>query len=148
MGDRIALLRQGRLVQLGTAEDLYLRPASLFAAGFFSELNTFEGHARNGALDTPLGTFAAPGLADGTPATAAVRQTGFDFSQMREGIEVRLISRRYLGEEELVEFIVAGADQPVRARVRCGSLSPNAREVWISLRKSDVLVFETRAENA
>ncbi len=42
MGDRIALLRDGALVQLGTAEDLYHRPASIFAAGFFSEINVFE----------------------------------------------------------------------------------------------------------
>ena len=42
MGDRIALLKGGRLVQAGRAEELYLKPANLFVAGFFSELNVFE----------------------------------------------------------------------------------------------------------
>ena len=42
MGDRIALLKNGRLVQVGKAEELYQRPVDLFAAGFFSELNVFE----------------------------------------------------------------------------------------------------------
>src|SRR5690349_474202 len=55
MGDRIALLKDGRLVQVGTAEELYNSPASLFAAGFFSEVNIFEARALNGAVDTPLG---------------------------------------------------------------------------------------------
>jgi multiple sugar transport system ATP-binding protein len=34
LGDRIALLRDGRVVQVGTPEDLYERPASPFAAAF------------------------------------------------------------------------------------------------------------------
>ncbi len=41
MGDRIALLKDGRLEQSGRAEELYLQPADLFVAGFFSELNVF-----------------------------------------------------------------------------------------------------------
>src|SRR5690606_35249804 len=41
LGDRIALLRGGLLVQVGTAEELYSRPADMFAAGFFSEINIF-----------------------------------------------------------------------------------------------------------
>src|SRR5690606_8630909 len=42
LGDRIALLKSGRLVQIGRAQELYLNPADLFVAGFFSELNLFE----------------------------------------------------------------------------------------------------------
>jgi lactose/L-arabinose transport system ATP-binding protein len=34
LADRIAILDQGRVVQFGTAEELYERPASLFVAGF------------------------------------------------------------------------------------------------------------------
>jgi len=35
MADRIALLQDGRLVQIGTPEELYRKPKTLFAAGFF-----------------------------------------------------------------------------------------------------------------
>ena len=55
LGDRIALLKSGRLVQAGRAEELYLRPADLFVAGFFSELNVFEARVRDGMADTPVG---------------------------------------------------------------------------------------------
>ena len=48
LGDRIALLKSGRLVQAGRAEELYLKPADLFVAGFFSELNVFESRVRGG----------------------------------------------------------------------------------------------------
>ena len=39
MGDRIAVMRAGRLVQAGKAEALYRNPADLFVARLFSEIN-------------------------------------------------------------------------------------------------------------
>ena len=45
LGDRIALLQRGRLEQVGTPEELYERPASLFAATFVGRANVFRGPA-------------------------------------------------------------------------------------------------------
>jgi iron(III) transport system ATP-binding protein len=148
MGDRIALLKAGRLVQAGRAEDLYLKPRDLFAAGFFSELNLFEGKVRGGMVDTPVGRVEAAGLADGISVTVAVRLSGFDVNETGGETEARIISRRYLGVVELIEFALPGGEKHARARIRCGALSPDARDIWLSLRKSDVLVFETGDENA
>ncbi len=39
LGDRIAVMRAGRLVQAGKAEELYRNPADLFVARLFSEIN-------------------------------------------------------------------------------------------------------------
>ena len=49
---------------------------------------------------------------------------------------------------ELLELAVSGAEMPVRARVRSGALSSQARDIWVTPRKSDVLVFESQRENA
>lgn len=43
MSDRIAVLRDGQLVQVGTPEDLYERPASTYVARFLGESNIFSG---------------------------------------------------------------------------------------------------------
>lgn len=43
LGDRIALLQAGRLEQVGTPDDLYERPVSLFAATFVGRANVFRG---------------------------------------------------------------------------------------------------------
>ena len=43
MSDRIALLRHGRITQLGTPEELYRQPNSQFAAEFIGASNIFEG---------------------------------------------------------------------------------------------------------
>lgn len=148
MGDRIALLKGGRLVQAGRAEELYLKPANLFVAGFFSELNVFQARVKDRAADTPVGKVSADGVAEGSIATVAVRMAGFDVSESAGEIEARIVSRRYLGVVELIELAVSGADKPLRARIRCGALSSKAKDIWLSLRKSDVLVFETGDENA
>ncbi|PSJ58609.1 ABC transporter ATP-binding protein [Pseudaminobacter soli (ex Li et al. 2025)] len=148
MADRIALLKGGKLVQTGSAEELYLRPANLFVAGFFSELNVFEGRVRDQFVDTPVGKVAAPGIQDGLAASVAVRLTGFDVNETAGEVQARILSRRFLGVVELLELAVPGAEVPVRARIRCGALSAKARDIWLSLRKSDVLLFETQRENA
>ena len=44
IGDRIALLREGTLEQVGSPQDLYSRPKTLFAARFFSDVNELPGH--------------------------------------------------------------------------------------------------------
>lgn len=148
MGDRIALLKDGRLMQVGRAEDLYQRPIDLFVAGFFSELNVFQSRAQAGSAETPVGRTAAQGFADGQNVTVAVRMSGFDVDETSGETQARILSRRYLGVVELLDLAVQGTDTPVRARVRCGALSSQARDIFLSLRPSDVLVFETRAENA
>lgn len=43
MSDRIAVFKDGRIRQVGTAEEIYERPSSLFVANFIGESNTFEG---------------------------------------------------------------------------------------------------------
>ncbi len=147
MGDRIALLRDGRLVQAGTAQELYSSPADLFAAGFFSELNILSARVSSGELDTPLGRFEARGHAEGAAAQLALRLSAFDLSEKGGDIQARILSRRFLGVVELVELAVDGLDVPLRARVRCGALSGSRREIWLTVRRSDVLVFESVEEN-
>ena len=65
LGDRIAVMRAGRLVQVGKAEELYRNPADLFVARLFSEINEIPFTVAGGALRTPIGTFVVPELADG-----------------------------------------------------------------------------------
>lgn len=148
MGDRIALLKRGRLVQVGRAQDLYLRPADLFTAGFFSELNVFEARAEQGAALTPVGRVDAAGIADGTPVTVAIRTTGFDLNDEAGAVMARILSRHYLGVVEMVDLALQGYEQPVRVRVRCGVVPEDRRDIWLTPRTSDVLVFESRRESA
>ncbi len=148
LGDRIALLRDGKVVQVGTGYDFYHQPKNLFVAGFFSELNTIFGVARNGKVDTPLGTFDAAGFTDGTQLVVAVRLAGIEVNEGSDGIQARVLSRRFLGVVEMVELAVAGIETPVWARLRCGTLDPKLTDIRLFIRESDVLVFERQSESA
>ncbi|WP_377288608.1 ABC transporter ATP-binding protein [Rhizobium sp. SG2393] len=142
MGDRIALLKDGRLIQHGTADELYRQPKSLFAAGFFSEINEFDCVVRGGRVETPLGTVQAPGFAEGVPLSAAVRLSSVTVSERGGAIPARILSRRFLGVVELLNFAVPGSETPVRARVRADDLPQGLREVTLSVDDRDILLFE------
>ena len=62
MADRIALMREGRIEQLGTPAALYLSPASRFVATFLGEVNRLPARIHAGRAETPIGTAAMPGL--------------------------------------------------------------------------------------
>ncbi|HEV3408252.1 MAG TPA: ABC transporter ATP-binding protein [Gaiellaceae bacterium] len=58
IADRIALMRDGTIVQTGTAEHLYFRPASRWAAEFVGAGNFVPGRLRPEGVETALGVFA------------------------------------------------------------------------------------------
>lgn len=142
MADRIALLKDGRLVQVGTSDDLYRRPRDLFTAGFFSEINEFCGTVRGGLVETPLGRAKAPHLADGTAVSIAVRLSGVNVLEEGGTIPARIVSRRFLGVVELLSLAVPGSDQVVRARIRADQLGQGLRDVTLRVNQQDILVFE------
>ena len=83
MSDRICLMNQGRIEQLGTPSDLYFRPRTLFAADFLGESNLLEGTVQR--ID---GSEAEITLArDGSRAHAAVH------APLAAGSKVRVMVR-------------------------------------------------------
>jgi iron(III) transport system ATP-binding protein len=77
-GDRIAVLDHGRLAQVGTPAELYLRPRTAFVADFMGSTNLLTGTIveRNGDLlqvDTSVGRLAARSDASLSPASSKVQ---------------------------------------------------------------------------
>ena len=66
LGDRLAVMRDGVLQQLGTPADLYERPQNLFVAGFIGApaMNFVMGDVADGSLRSALGTIALSDLGD------------------------------------------------------------------------------------
>ena len=142
MADRIALLRDGRLVQCGTSDDLYRRPVDLFAASFFSEINRFQAVVEEGHIVTPVGRMPVSGFAEGAAVEAAVRLADVRLSQNDGAVPARIISRRFLGVVEMLELAVPNAERPVRARIRADQLPPGLRDITLDVNERDILVFE------
>jgi iron(III) transport system ATP-binding protein len=129
LGDRIAVMADGRLVQVGSAEDLYAQPSTLFVARLFSEINELPVRVAGGAVDTPIGRVPAPGLAEGAAAVMCVRErtvrlTAFDGDWMPPPqtptgrvLAGRVVMHRFLGDVCLCEVAVEGFETRLKARV-------------------------------
>ena len=74
MSDRIGVMSNGKLQQVGTAKDIYTRPKNRFVASFVGETNFLHGVAEAGALRLGTGErVAVAGLRAGGEATVIVR---------------------------------------------------------------------------
>jgi len=75
VADRVAILRDGRIEQIGTPEEIYDHPASPFVYDFLGNVNLFSGRLKDGAVVISGTEFAAPETAGGpdTDAIAFVR---------------------------------------------------------------------------
>jgi putative spermidine/putrescine transport system ATP-binding protein len=72
LADRVAVLRDGRLVQIAPPQELYDRPADAFVAGFIGRTNLIDGRVvAPDAVDTAIGRIVTP--AHAMPMGAAVR---------------------------------------------------------------------------
>jgi iron(III) transport system ATP-binding protein len=75
ISDRVAVMRAGRIEQVSTPDELYLRPANRFVASFVGEANLLVGEVRHGEVQTLAGRFRAGDgmLADGSRAEVLLR---------------------------------------------------------------------------
>jgi spermidine/putrescine transport system ATP-binding protein len=99
IADRIVVMNQGRIEDMGAPDAVYLTPRSLFAAGFMGEINMIPGAVRaaEGAaitVETPLGLVRLPracfARAEPAPATAVtvcIRPEHFRESLDRKPLE-------------------------------------------------------------
>jgi sulfate transport system ATP-binding protein len=50
VSDRVAILRDGRIEQIGTPEEIYDKPASPFVYDFLGNVNLFSGRVKDGSV--------------------------------------------------------------------------------------------------
>jgi len=88
MGDRIALMQDGRLVQFGAPEDLWQRPATPFVSDFFGDELALKILARHSVGATPLESGDSRGLARLGPETSLKDALAAMVSSGRDAIAV------------------------------------------------------------
>lgn len=80
MGDRLAVMHQGRLEQVGSPEQVFQSPASRFTAEFMGGSSFIRGEVAEGGILTELGLLEQPvGLPPLTPVEVAVRADDIGF---------------------------------------------------------------------
>jgi iron(III) transport system ATP-binding protein len=144
MSDRIVLMRGGRIIQQGAAEELYDQPNTLFAARFFSHLNELGGVVQAGQAVTRIAAFPTTET-EGAAVVVAIRPQGVQLDPTSggsvRGAPGRIVSRHFLGESDLFDVAVEGWDAYLVAKARAGEGLGPGSEVRVSFDPRDVLVF-------
>ena len=127
ISDRIAVMNRGRIVQIGTAESLYFRPATGFVARFIGKINTFParpvapgtvevfGHAYR----LPAG---APDLSGGTDVQVCVRpeMVRLVADLASADFQAGIVERSFLGEKVEYTLETAGCSFLAAAHAPAG----------------------------
>jgi ABC-type Fe3+/spermidine/putrescine transport system ATPase subunit len=72
LANRIVVMESGRIVQVGTGEQIYDRPQTKFVSTFIGEANLFAGTCQGGMIDSEIGRLPSADAADG-PVVIIVR---------------------------------------------------------------------------
>jgi ABC-type sugar transport system ATPase subunit len=115
MGDRVAVLRDGVLEQLGNPDEIYRRPANRFVGRFIGSpaMNLFHGEVQDGALHAGPFVFDPPpstnGLERGKTVEVGVRPEHVQVSQDGDGRNAEVQVVEMAGNETYLHLGSAGA---------------------------------------
>lgn len=153
MADEIALMRAGRIVQLGAPYNIYNSPVDKACAAFFSDINVIEGTVQGALVSTAFGEFLAPGHPDGGRIDIVIRpqHLRIDFDRggkgpnptAADGAPARgIVERaRFVGRESLIEFRMDYDGSILKATVPSVFLPSPGTALWLMIRRERCFVF-------
>jgi iron(III) transport system ATP-binding protein len=104
LADVVAVMRDGRVVQAGTPEHVYGRPADHWVARFLGDAVVLRGEARDGSVTCELGRFAADASFAGQ-VDVLIRPESIRLSTMpgrQDTQEAVVLHREFYGHDQLV----------------------------------------------
>lgn len=141
LGDRVALLNDGRLEQIGSARELYQEPTSLFVARFIGRSSSLRGVARNdGAVELRCADrevswtcWSPTPLDDGQAVEVVLRPEALELRDAAENaLRGRVAGVRYLGASQWVRVALDGAEVEVELP---GAVAAPSGEVVVGPRR-------------
>ncbi len=119
MADRVAILRDGRLLQCDTPHAIYERPLNRFAADFIGEMNFVEGMAAEGGLTARDGTLIRSAVGTKGAVCAAVRPERVRLfpDHADTAVAGTVTAMAYHGLDLALHVQTAVADKPFLVRV-------------------------------
>ena len=144
MADRIICMNTGLIEQIGSADDLYMRPASIFVAGFIGSppINIWPAQRRNGELI--IGETACGYTGDSLPdnVSVGIRPEHFQFSE--SGLAARIIQVEPMGREILYMLECPFGSVQI---LELGNVASHGTgdEVKITFAPEHTLIYDTKA---
>lgn len=138
IADKIAVMRQGRLVQLGSPRELYETPANADIARFVGQSNLWPAKIiADGRVETAFGQLACAttGYAANEPVTVFVRPEsivphGAVSGEVNGPLTGTVVADRYLGRVRRIDLEVRGSliqfETPLRSEITAVTIPPDA----------------------
>jgi iron(III) transport system ATP-binding protein len=106
LADTVAVLRDGRLEQVGTPEEVYERPQSQWVASFLGDADVLPGTARDGYAECELGRFAVGAeLAGAVDLVVRPESVAIGHRSARDAdASALVVGRSFYGHDQLVEL--------------------------------------------
>jgi thiamine transport system ATP-binding protein len=105
VADRVAVMRDGVIVQAGTPAQVWQAPTDAFVAGFVGH-RTIDVEVTDGHATTPIGTIPAPDLPDG-PAVAVIPSPAVR-PDPDGTVSATVTARRFAGDHAIVVVDASG----------------------------------------
>ena len=99
LADRLAVMRDGEIVQVGPPVEVYGKPVTRWAAQFVGEVNVLSGVARGSGVETELGVFDLRSPASGS-VQVAVRPEQLELRADANG-NAEVVAREFRGHDVL-----------------------------------------------
>ncbi len=125
MSDRIGVMSEGKLLQIGDSQEIYERPKSRFVADFIGDINLIEGEVTaSGAARLSNGVQV--GIPEGHPATGkvtlalrperlAIHRAGETPGEGRNQMKAKITRRTYFGDVYFYD-VDAGLPEPLEVK--------------------------------
>jgi spermidine/putrescine transport system ATP-binding protein len=102
IADRIVVMNAGRIEDVGPPQQIYLRPRTLFAAGFMGEINRIPAQKHGDKISTPLGNL--PLKAGSGPQMLCIRPEAVGTSGELDLGQAKLINSAFFGTHHRCHF--------------------------------------------
>jgi len=154
MSDRIAIMLNGHVEQLGDPETVYERPTSAFVAGFVGRNNFWQGTATSNGATADDGTvFVATRPEENVPsggaALAAVRPECINLTRDKPESSANAVSAKVAGVShfgDVLQYVLTVGSRDLLVQV--GRTNPSrftvGDSVWCSWLAEDVYLFSAR----
>ena len=117
VGDRIALMRNGKINQIGTNDEMIFQPINDYTVSTFSNVNTYQSVIKNKKVETPFGFFEIPDNISGNQAKILIRDQAFQIVNPTENNSYKVNQIDYTGENSRIELWATNSDTQVKITV-------------------------------
>jgi len=159
LGDRIVVMKSGKIMQVGSPEELYRSPANLFVAGFIgsptmnfleAELSQRDGRmfvtGKGFALPLPDHTGARLAGHDGREVILGLRPSSFSIGDGEGAIELPVILSEYIGAQSVLMSEMGG--QKITIEVSSEAPIPSGVSMNFVVDSEGIHLFDSDTEKA